>query len=243
MKVKLRINKVFVSNFINLGKLEWKNKFRTLHVRLIRVSYWINLLHLLQITSKMKTKSLTFFFFFFSLVSYCQTKLAYDVYYFKNPNHIIKAYNNILVFTNAAPNTKKLLIIAAKKANRNVTFANDLFPPIRNYSDEEIREVIKNKGFDAILYYTIKGTTVHEVGTYGSYTMPSAKQMGTFYSTTQTKSYTSIEAAIVEPDTKGIYEIYYYGGASGNSKDVTYRVFKKILMRLESTGIAFAPAE
>lgn len=168
---------------------------------------------------------------------FSQKKLAYDVYYYKNPKHVQKNYNSILVITNAPPQSKKALLVAIKKSGYKVTLANDVFPPIKKYSDEEVGQTIKELGVDAILYYTILGTEVTETGTYGSYSIPLGGT-GSFSSHKTTHNYTSIEAALVEPNTKDIKEIYYYGGANGNSIDVSYRVFNKILKRLKEVGIA-----
>ncbi len=168
-----------------------------------------------------------------------QMKLAYDVYYYKNPQHIQKNYDNILVITNAPPQSKKALLVAIENSGYKVTLAQDIFPPIKKYSDSEVSETIANLGIDAILYYTILGTSVTETGTYGSYSIPLGGT-GSFSSYKTTHNYTSIEAALVEPNTKDIKEIYYYGGANCNSIDVSYRVFNKILKQLEETGIAFA---
>jgi len=191
----------------------------------------------------MKNLFLLFILIQLSFSGKSQTKLAYDVYYYKNPKHILKTYNNILVITNAAPKTKKALLKAIKKSGYKITFANDIFPPIKQYSNQEVEEVMKAQGIDAILYYTIKGTSIIETGTYGSYTIPPKGGQGNYTAYQTTRSYTAIEAAIVEPNTKDIQEVYYYGGANGNSFDVTYRVFNKILSRLEKAGIATPPAK
>lgn len=167
-----------------------------------------------------------------------QNKLCYDVYYYKNPEHKIKQYRNILVKTNANQRSYRSLRKAARKAKYKITFFDALFPPIKNYTDAEIAKAIKENHIDAILYYTIIGTSVTESNyTYGSYTIPK-NGVGTMRSYKSTYKYTTIEAALVEPHSKNIREFYCEGGASGNSFDVTYRVFNKILKRFKKIGIA-----
>lgn len=167
-----------------------------------------------------------------------QNKLCYDVYYYKNPEHEIKQYKNILVKTNANQRSYRSLRKAARKAKYKITFFDALFPPIKNYTDAEIAKAIKENHIDAILYYTIKGTSVTESNyTYGSYSIPK-NGVGSMTSYKPTHKYTTIEAALVEPFSKDIREFYCEGGASGNSFDVTYRVFNKILKRFKKIGIA-----
>lgn len=175
---------------------------------------------------------------FISIKLNAQNKLCYDVYYYKNPDHKIKQYKNILVKTNANQRSYGTLRKAARKAKYKITFFDALFPPIKNYTDAEIAKAIKENHIDAILYYTIKGTSVTESNyTYGTYTIPK-NGVGSISSYKSTYNYTSIEAALVEPRTKDVREFYCEGGASGNSFDVTYRVFNKILKRFKKIGIA-----
>lgn len=178
--------------------------------------------------------------FFISLMNVLktQTKLCYDVYYYKNPNHELKSYKNILVFTNASPRTKKALKKAAENNNYKITISTELFPPIKDYTDREIAQEIRKNQIDAILYYTIEGSEVVATSTYGTYRMPSSIGLGSFSSSQHDTYYTTIKAALVEPDRKDEKIFYCTGGAKGNSFDVGYRVFKKMLMRFEKIGIA-----
>lgn len=186
----------------------------------------------------MKSLFLIFSIFLISIKFNAQNKLCYDVYYYKNPEHKVKQYKNILVKTNANPRTYRSLRKAARKAKYKITFFDVLFPPIKNYTDEEIAKVIRENNIDAILYYTIVGTSVTESNyTYGSYTIPK-NGVGSITSHKSSYNYTTIEAALVEPRSKEIREFYCEGGASGNSFDVTYRVFNKILKRFKKIGIA-----
>lgn len=186
----------------------------------------------------MKTFFLAICVFFIAFNINSQNKLCYDVYYYKNPDHKIKQYKNILVKTNANQKVYRALRKAARKAKYKITFFDALFPPIKNYSDVEIAKGIREQNIDAILYYTIKGTSVTESNyTYGSYTIPTGG-VGSVNSYRPTKKYTTIEAALVEPKSKDVREFYCEGGANGNSFDVTYRVFNKILKRFKKIGIA-----
>lgn len=176
-----------------------------------------------------------------TIIAGAQTHLCYDVYYFRNPNHTLKTYKKILVITNASFKSIKNLKKAARKNNYNIVVSSELFPPIKSYTDIEIAESIKDNQIDAILYYTIKGSTEVSSYSYGTYTIPSSNGIGTFSTNKHSKYFTTIEAALVEPQSKDEKEFYCSGGAKGNSFDVTYRVFNKILKRFEKIGIAHPP--
>lgn len=186
----------------------------------------------------MKKVILILFFVIIYLTSNSQTKLCYDVYYYTNPLHKQKKYENILVITNASYKALKEMKGLAKKKGYKVTFSTEVFPPIKDYTDEEVKQIISAKGIDAILYYTITGTEVTSSVTYGSYTMPVWGVVSSNSSTRETY-FTSIKAVFVEVATPKEKEFYCDGGANGTTRQVTCRVFQKLLAKLDDVGIAF----
>jgi len=181
---------------------------------------------------------------FISNIIFCQTKLCYDVYYFKNPEHKFKTYKNILVFSNASYKTQAVFHKAANYANFNITLSSELFPPIKIYTDEEIEKAIRDENIDAIIYFTITSSVeVKDRNIYGTYTMPTLGGFGTFVTRQHSHEYTTIEAVLVEPASKDKKEFYCSGGAKGSSYDVGYRVFNKMLEHFEEIGIASPPSK
>lgn len=182
-----------------------------------------------------------FIFAIFNITA--QNKLCYEVYYYNNPEHEIKVYQNILVFTNASLKTQTTLHKAAKYADFKITLFNEIFPPIKDYTDSEIAKGIKENHIDAILYYDILGTTSTKSDyTYGSY---SINNFGGLSVTTynRTKHYTSIKAVFVETLDINKKIFYCTGGANGNEFDVGYRVFNKMLESFEEIGVGAPPTD
>lgn len=189
----------------------------------------------------MKSLFLILPFIFVVFNTKAQNKLCYEVYYYNNPEHKIKIYKNILVFTNASLKTQTTLHKAAKYADFKITLYNEIFPPIKDYTDSEIAKGIEENNIDAILYYDILGTTSTKSDhTYGSYSINSFGFLsGSQYN--KTKHYTSIKAVFVETSNINKKIFYCTGGANGKEIDVGYRVFNKMLESFEKIGVGAPP--
>ncbi len=173
-----------------------------------------------------------------ALVSNGQTKLYKGVYYYKNPKHNLKTYQNILIITNSSIKAQQSMKRIAKREGYKIKFLTDLFPPIKDYTDEEIAQGIKEDNVDAILYYTIKGSTETSTHSYGSYTIPSTFGIGSYSTITKTDHYTEMEVAFVEPNSKNLKELYCTGGVNGEAYGVSIAVFDEIFRQLKDMGIA-----
>lgn len=176
------------------------------------------------------------------LVSNAQTKLYKQVYYYKNPKHTLTAYKNILVITNASLKAQQAMKKIARRTDYKVTISSELFPPIKKYTDKEISQGIIDNHIDAILYYTITGSTETSNYSYGTYTMPSSSiGLGSYSTINKSNHFTTIEAAFVETKSRDVKELYCTGGVNGEAYGVSIAVFDEIFRQLKKIGIASPP--
>lgn len=173
-----------------------------------------------------------------SIKCYSQTHLCYNIYYYKNPKHILKQYKNILIITNASFKSINYMKRIAEKFKYNMVISNQLFPPIKNYTDNEIKEVLNANNIDGILYCKIISDSVISTYSLGTYSIPNSFGVGNSISKTYSKHYSAIEIALVNTDSKDKKELYCTGGAKGNSFDVMNRTFAKLVEKFDEISIA-----
>ena len=108
-------------------------------------------------------KLLTILLLAFSIQITAQVHLMHDFYYFVNPEHESKVYKNVLVISSMGVKINKKIKRIAGKMKYTVTFYEDLFPPIKEYTQEDIQRICDKAGVDAVIYYTYLGS--EETGT------------------------------------------------------------------------------
>lgn len=187
-------------------------------------------------------KSFIALYFLFSLVTYGQKHLMYDFYYYTNPQHVSKTYNKIIVFSNLDQKTNKKLKKMGKKEGFSIVMSDEILPPIKSYTDEEIQSILKNNSIDGIIYFTHLNTTQTSSSTYGTYTIPRNGGIGTVQAFTKTRRYFYMDLALVEPDSKDLKEFYCTGGYGPDySVNVNVKLFKKCLKEMRVKDFAKGP--
>lgn len=167
----------------------------------------------------------------------------YDFYYYSNPASAAKTYKNILVISTMDNTTNKRIKRVGRNMNYHLTFFEDVFPPIRKYTDNEITTTCEKMGIDAIIYYTYLGSTASSSSsqTYGNIYLPPTGGVGRVSSTTTTKTSKFIEMDIsfVKFSDRNNKEFYVTGGYGPQySVNVGVELFRKTLKNLKKQNIA-----
>ncbi len=172
-----------------------------------------------------------------------QKHLMYDFYYYTNPESVAKTYKNILVISTMDNTTNKRIKRVGRNMNYKLTFFEDVFPPIRKYTNNEITNTCEKMGIDAIIYYTYLGSTAGStsVETYGNIFIPPSGGVGSVSSTTRTKTSKFIEMDIsFVKFTNRNDKLFYVTGGYGPqySVNVGVELFRKTLQNLKKKNIA-----
>lgn len=180
---------------------------------------------------------------FFSFKLNAQKHLMYDFYYYANPASVAKTYKNILVISTMDNTTNKRIKRVGRNMNYHLTFFEDVFPPIRKYSDNEITNTCEKMGIDAIIYYTYLGSTTSSTSsqTYGNIYLPPTGGVGRMSSTTTTKSskFFEMDISFVKFSDRNNKEFYVTGGYGPQySVNVGVELFRKTLKNLKKQNIA-----
>jgi hypothetical protein len=180
----------------------------------------------------MKGYKFIIFIFFIPIFAKAQEKLCYNVVYSSESGLIAKKYANILLVTNAPFQAVEEMRKIAKDEKYKVTFYKDIFPPIRNYSDEEISAIILKNAIDGILFLSVAGEDA-EAYEYTFGTFKYAK----IQADNGLKKQTDIEGVFIEPNNRND-KLF---SCTGNVKDVatpsSFKVFAAIMKKFPEIGI------
>ncbi len=179
----------------------------------------------------------------FSFTLNAQKHLMYNFYYYSNPASVAKAYKNILVISTMDNTTDKRIKRVGRNMNYHLTFFEDVFPPIRKYTDNEIVATCEKMGIDAIIYYTYLGSTTRSTSsqTYGNIYLPPTGGVGSVSSTTTTESskFIKMDISFVKFSDRNTKEFYVTGGYGPQySVNVGVELFRKTLKNLKKQNIA-----
>lgn len=190
-------------------------------------------------------KLLFILFAFINTCIFSQKHMMHDFYYYTNPNHPSKVYNNILVITDMDRTTQKRMKKSARKKHFKITFYESIFPPIKKYSDAEIDSVCKSLGIDGVLYYLYGGSEVTGsiAENYGNIFLN--KNGANTYSNTTIKTlrYFKMSLYFMDVADMNIKQYYVTGGYGPKySYHIGSALFMKSLKILIKEKIALPPA-
>lgn len=179
------------------------------------------------------------------VVAICQKHMLHDLYYYVDPNHTTKIYQNILIFSNMDRTITKRMRKSANKMHYHVTFYDDIFPPIKNYTDEEINSKCNSLGIDGIIHYyylgsEVTGTTTSTTGNVFLY----KNGLGNYNGNTVSKQsrYYKMELYFLDVKNQSVKEFYVTGGYGPNySYHIGSAVFMKSLKKIKELKIGLPP--
>ncbi len=183
-----------------------------------------------------------------SLSAFSQEKLIYGLYYAKNPKHEITTYKKILLVSNVSNKAKKYLRRYAAKAKYNVILYDDLFPPYKKWTPDEVDSVIIAEDFDAFLTVNIEGVETYQTSFGGGTFIQLAEFASPIMmsqTTTKTKvGSTELEIFLIDKNTaKDEYVIFISGWVTGRPEPAviksTYHLFKKF----KKLGVSYPPCD
>jgi len=93
--------------------------------------------------------------FIFGFNSYCQTEIGKRIYMFKDPLYEPHEFEKIVLF-NSEPEIQKEFNKILQKEGFNVINFNDLFPPIKEYKEDEIIKRLEELKIDALFIVEFK---------------------------------------------------------------------------------------
>lgn len=169
----------------------------------------------------------------------------HDFYYYINPNHPSKVYNNILIVTSMDRTTQKRIKKSAKKKHYKITFYEALFPPIKEYSDREIDSTCASVGIDGVIYYLYGGSEITGsiAENYGNYVL-NKNGTGSTYSSTYIKNlkYFKMELYFMDIKDSKVKQYYVKGGYGPKySYHIGSALFMRSLKILKKEKIALPP--
>ena len=200
----------------------------------------------MSLTKKtMKTLLLTllFSFFLFTFNSFSQEWLDYGLYYVVNPNHQIKKYEKILVFTNADLETREKMKKVAKKTGFNIVIANDYFKTDKKWSDfwyttvdsEKVDSITRIINPDAIIHINRKG--VEKTYDPGLAVIKGLAGMGFLYSGNRTD--VQIEAYFIDVKDKEDYAFHCQGSVGGKVSPAMFKSLYRMFQKFPKIGVAY----
>lgn len=192
-------------------------------------------------------KSIFFSFLFIVTISnnfLSQLEMDYGLYYFVNPKLESKVYNNLLIFSNCDIPTIIEMKNVVKKEGFNVYTQNDLFPPYKNWNEEEVDSMIKLKKIDGILhlnYLSISTVTPHIK--IGKYLPPTEFIPSKMITHTPSKTETEVEGFFVDVNNLNEYTFYCTGLVKGRPMPTCYKSLNKLTQKIKELNIAFTNQE
>jgi len=98
-----------------------------------------------------------------------QTKLATDTYMYLDPLHESTQYVKVLFKSNGTETVNDAFIEIFEKFGFEATNYYSLFPPLREYSQEEINEVLKKNTFDLYMVINTSSESFTTGATFSSF--------------------------------------------------------------------------
>jgi hypothetical protein len=161
-----------------------------------------------------------------------QEKLCYNVFYTSNSGFQAKKFDNILLVTNAPFQAVDEMRKIAKDEKYNVIIYTDIFPPVKNYSDEEISIQVLNYGIDGILFLNVAGEEAqkyeYKFGTYEYVKIPAENEK---------KKVSEIDGTFIEPANRKSKIFSCTGTVNDIAIPSSFKVFANILKRFPDVGV------
>lgn len=98
-----------------------------------------------------------------------QTKLATDTYMYLDPLHESTQYVKVLFKSNGTEAVNDAFVEVFEKFGFEATNYYSLFPPLREYSQEEINEVLKKKAYDLYMIINTSSESFTTGATFSSF--------------------------------------------------------------------------
>lgn len=197
----------------------------------------------------MKQFSLFILFLSLCLVGFTQQKLFYNLYYHINPKHELTTYKKILLISNTVPKAKVRMIKDAKKADYIVVLFDDLFPPFRTWSPNEIDSTILAEGIDSFIFLNIKTNNSVIPSFDSSLYLPSAKSPIFSMSSANSGSVsrlgsTTLDIFVLDRlHCNNEFVFYAYGTVKGDPVNAAHKTFYNLLNKFEKLGISHPPLD
>lgn len=96
-------------------------------------------------------RNLQMFLIFIVLINsnlFGQIKIGTGIYLYHDPDHVARKYNMIVFRTNTVEDINATILKCASNEGINMLSYNSLFPPLREYSEEERKKKYDEKGVD-----------------------------------------------------------------------------------------------
>lgn len=173
-----------------------------------------------------------------------QVEMDYGLFYFVHPEQEAKVYSNVLIISNCDFPTIVEMKKAVKKEGFNVYTQNELFPPLKNWSENEVDSIIRVKKIDGILhlnYLDISTITSNmEIGKYG----PPTKFKPSMMNKNSPSNYeTEVEGYFIDVENLEEYAFYCTGLVRGKPMPACYKSLYRITQKIKELNIAFVNEE